>query len=215
MKITKFEHACFVVEDQDNSLIVDPGGYTPHLIIPENVACVIVTHEHADHLNPETLQEIYAKNSSTVIVAHQTVVDKIQAVNSSLPCTAVKAGDRQRILSFTIDFFGGEHAVIHQDIPRVANLGIMINDALFYPGDSFVEPQKPVKVLALPISAPWLKIAETIDYMRSVQPEIAFPTHDAILSSTGQALYDNMLLSFAEKSKTTYKRINQAPLTVS
>ncbi len=212
MKITNFEHACFTVENQTDSLIVDPGGYTSNLVIPENVVCVVITHEHADHLDIALLQNILSKNPSMTIVAHQTIVDKILEKNTSFPCRIVAAGDTQTIASFSIKFYGGEHALIHHDIPRVANLGIMINDTVFYPGDSLVKPDKPVAVLALPISAPWLKIAETIDYMRAVQPEITFPTHDAILSPTGQALYDTMLTSFANNNHIEYRRIAEAPL---
>ena len=50
MKITKYEHACFVVEEDGESLIVDPGGWTTDLVIPDTVVGVIITHEHQDHI---------------------------------------------------------------------------------------------------------------------------------------------------------------------
>ena len=91
-----------------------------------------------------------------------------------------------------------------EDGARVANLGVMVNDTVYYPGDSFTKPEKPVKVLALPITAPWLKIGEVMDFLAEVN---AFPTHDAIASNQGKALVDRMLGGVAEGHGSEYKRL--------
>lgn len=69
---------------------------------------------------------------------------------------------------------------IDPSIPTIANLGIMINNRIYYPGDSFALPDRPVELLALPVSAPWMKVSEAVAFANAVQPAKIFPTHDAI-----------------------------------
>lgn len=214
MKITKYEHACFSVELDGKLLIVDPGVFTTNLAAPENVVAVVVTHEHADHFDPAALGAIIAHNPDAVIIAHETITRQFGDQNETLPYETVATGDKVSVEPFELEFFGGDHAVIHPDIPQIANLGVMINDTVFYPGDSFVRPGRDIQVLALPVSAPWLKISEVIEYLMDVTPKVAFPTHDAIASSVGKSLPDRMIPPFAEKVGALYKRIDDAPFSV-
>lgn len=203
MKITKFEHACFTVEIDGQSLVVDPGNFTTDLIVPKHVVAVVITHEHGDHFDIGKLQAISQENPDVTIIAHASITGQLDAFSTK----SVNAGDEVTIGPFSLRFYGGEHAVIHSDIPVIANIGVLINERVFYPGDSFVQPDIPVEVLALPVGAPWLKISETIDYLLAVKPRIAFPTHDAVLSDIGKRVPDNRLPSYAEKVGTKYVRL--------
>ncbi|MDB5177640.1 MAG: hypothetical protein JWO61_23, partial [Candidatus Saccharibacteria bacterium] len=138
------------------------------------------------------------------IYAHEDITKQF---GDTLPNQAVSAGESITAEPFTLEFFGGEHAVIHPSMPVIANLGVLINDSVYYPGDSFTNPSKPVKVLALPVTAPWLKISEVMDYLVDVKPGLAFPTHDAVASDFGKQLPDRMLPSFAESYGGSYQRI--------
>ena len=40
-----------------------------------------------------------------------------------------------------------------------------------------------MEVLGLPTAAPWLKLSEAVDLLRAVRPRLAFPVHDAVLST--------------------------------
>lgn len=204
MKIIKYEHACFVAEQDEKFIVVDPGNWSNDLEIFNGVVAVVVTHQHADHCDQEQLAAIIEKNPRAIIIADQSVTERL----SSLPTKIVTAGDKVEIAPFTLEFFGGQHATIHPDIPPIANLGVMINNAIYYSGDSFFQPDQPVDTLALPVSAPWLKISEVMDYLASVKPRLAFPTHDAILSDNGKLLVDNMLTTVAEKNGIEYRRID-------
>lgn len=214
MKITKYEHACFTIEHQGKIIVIDPGVYTTNLPSLENVVAIIVTHEHADHFDPAALGALIAHNPKASVVAHHNITRQFGDANETLPYKSVEAGDAIRIEPFNLEFFGGAHAIIHPDIPAIPNLGVMINDTVYYPGDSFADPKRPVAVLALPISAPWLKISESIDYLVSIEPTIVFPTHDAILSPVGRVLIDRMIPTFAAQAGSTYQRIDHTPLEI-
>jgi len=203
MELTKYEHACFTIEKDGKLLIVDPGVYTNDLQTPENVVAVVVTHEHADHFDPAALDAIIAHNPKAIIIAEKTITEKL----SELPTATVEPGDKYTVPPFMFEFFGGEHALIHSSMPVIGNLGVMINDTVYYPGDSFTLPNKPVDVLALPISAPWLKLGDTMDYLIAIKPRLAFPTHDALLSPIGKSLPDNMLPNLMKSFGGEYKRL--------
>jgi L-ascorbate metabolism protein UlaG (beta-lactamase superfamily) len=210
MKLTKYEHACFTVEIDDKLLVVDPGNFTNNFTVTENIVGIIITHEHADHFDPNQLAAIYNKNPESVLVSLPSIIEKMPDHSSQ---TAI-IGQTLKVGPFILEFFGGKHAIIHPDIPVIDNFGVMINDTLYYPGDSFSVPTKSVKVLALPVSAPWMKISEMIDFLRTVKPALAFPTHDAILSKTGMILSDTLARRFAEPIGTEYKRIDDTTVEI-
>jgi len=210
MKLTKYEHACFTLETAGEVLVVDPGSFTNDFVVTDNIAAIVVTHEHADHFNPDKLAAIYAKNPNAVFVSLPAIVDKLPGHKSH----AVRPGDKVDIGPFRLRFFGGKHALIHVSLPLIDNLGVLINETVYYPGDSFTLPNTPVDVLALPVGAPWLKLSETMDFLTAIKPLLVFPTHDAVLSDIGKALPDNLLPAIAEKVGAEYKRIDGLSITV-
>lgn len=204
MELTKYEHACFVVEKDGKSVVVDPGVLTTDFTMPDNVVAVIITHEHADHLDLDHLSAISEANPRVVMIGPRDVTAKLKGFETR----AVHGGDNFTIDGIELEFFGDEHAAIHPTLPRAQNVGIMIDERVYYPGDSFTVPEKSVDTLALPIGAPWLKISETIDFMIAVAPRFAFPTHDAVLSHDGQGFSDANVARFAEANDVEYRRID-------
>lgn len=204
MKLTKYEHACFTVEKDGRSVVIDPGEYTTDLPALENVVAIVVTHEHPDHFDPTALGALIAHNPEATIYAHESITKQL---GDTLPNKPVSADMSVNVANFTLEFLGEKHAVIHPDIPVVANLAVMINNTVYYPGDSFTSPERPVDVLALPSMAPWMKMSEAFDFLMAVKPRMVFPTHDAIASDAGKALADRMIPMFASKVGTEYLRI--------
>lgn len=203
MKLTKYDHACFTVEKDNQTLVVDPGNFSTDYLPSNTVIAVIITHEHPDHYDPEQLAAIVDKNPEAVIIGHESITSRIEVFKTQ----AVNTGDKLAIGPFDLEFFGGTHAVIHRTVPVVANLGVMINDLLYYPGDSFTLPGRPVDTLAIPAGAPWLKIGDAMDFLELIRPRLAFPTHDAVLSELGKESADRWLQMAAERHDITYQRL--------
>ena len=203
MKLTKYSHACAVIEKAGSAIVIDPGVWSSDLVIPDNVIGIVITHEHADHCDTKLVSDIVAKNPNLNIYAHTDVVANLPG----LPAQAVAAGEAIRLGEFTLEFVGGEHALIHESIPKIANLGVIINDLVYYPGDSFALPIKSVANVAIPVSAPWMRISEAMDFLMEVKAARFFPTHDAILSEVGKNLVDTMLKNTAQNVNAAYERI--------
>lgn len=204
MKLTKYQHACFSVEKDNQIVVVDPGEFSNDFIAPERVVAVIITHQHSDHFDPERLAEIFAKNDEVLVLGPADVIETIEIENKRI----VMPGETVHVGPFDFEFFGGIHTLIHESLPRPQNLGVMINDLLFYPGDSLVSPQRDIDVLALPVVAPWLRISDAIDYLLEVKPRLVLPTHDAIASENGKEVVDRMLSDIASEQNIDYQRIS-------
>ena len=189
MRLTKYQHACFTVELDGQTVLVDPGNLTTDLDEIVGLTAVVITHQHVDHYDKQLLDSLL--EDEVPIYAEQTVLTELGLPTSD----PVDPGDVIEIGPFRIEFFGGEHATIHRNIPDLANLGVIINDTVCYPGDSFASPDATIDTLLLPVAAPWMKIAEAIDYVNQVEPRLAVPTHDAILSTAGQEIADRVVAS--------------------
>lgn len=209
MKLTKFAHACFTLEKDSQVLVVDPGEYATDFVVPENVVGVVITHEHPDHFDYAVLEQIIAKNPEALVVANPDITAQL----AGMPIHSVTAGDQAVVGPFNLEFFGGHHAPVHPTLPIVANLGVLINEKIYYPGDSFTLPGKEIDMLALPVAAPWLTIGEVFDFLTQAAPARAFPTHDAILSDTGKQLVDDMVSLPARQIGTQYYRLTE-PLEI-
>ena len=103
-------------------------------------------------------------------------------------------GDTFTAAGFDVQVHGELHAVIHPDIPRITNVGFLIDGGkVFHPGDALTVPDHPVETLMLPVMAPWNKISEVIDYVREVKPQRAYDIHDALLTDLARPIYDRQV----------------------
>lgn len=209
MKLTKYDHACLTLEKNDRLIVIDPGTFTRDFTVPNDVSAIVVTHQHADHFDPDLIAAIYATSPRALLLADRSIIDLVPDSRGH----AVTAGDKVDVDGFDLEFFGGTHANIHASLPTIANIGVLVDDTLYYPGDSLTLPGKPVDILALPAAAPWLKISEAIDFMTAVRPRFAFPTHDAVLSDLGKRVHDTMLEQAAKSAGITYQRL-QSPIEI-
>jgi len=200
MKLTKFEHACLILEVADERLIIDPGVFTMPLGDFGEVVAIVVTHEHGDHWTTEQLERIIERNPDVVIYGPAGVA----AAAGELPVTVVKDGDEIEVGAFTLKFFGEKHAVIHESIPVIDNVGVLVNDELFYGGDALVVPPVEVATLAAPVGAPWLKIGDAMDYVVAVKPKRAFPVHEMVLSVAGKGMGNDRLTWAVEQGGGSY-----------
>ncbi|MDL9980032.1 MBL fold metallo-hydrolase [Microbacterium sp. ASV49] len=205
MRVTKHEHAALLVEDGGKALIIDPGSFTSPFTDLHDVVGIVITHEHQDHWTPEHLERILKYTGPIPIFGPAGVV----AAASAFDVTEVHPGDTVELDPFTLRFFGGKHAVIHKSLPVVDNVGVLVNDEFYYPGDSYAVPEGvDVKLLAAPVGAPWLKIGEAMDYVLAVKPRRLFGTHDMTLSMIGLVMHRARLAWAVEQNGGEYVELD-------
>lgn len=190
MRVTKFEHAALRIDANGETLLIDPGSFTSPIDDLSGLVAVVITHEHPDHWTPDHLDRILRAAPGTPIFAPSGVARAADGYE----ITVVAPGDTVQAGSFALKFFGGEHAVIHSSIPLVENVGVLVNDEFYYPGDSYAVPEGvEVGTLAAPLGAPWLKVGDAMDYVLAVKPRRSFGTHDMTLSIAGKTMHRQRL----------------------
>jgi L-ascorbate metabolism protein UlaG (beta-lactamase superfamily) len=185
MHLTKHAHACVALTKDARTIVIDPGAFTPDARqAVAGAEAVLITHEHFDHIDEEMLRTALGEQPELRVVAPTGVREKLGDHDGRV--TAVAAGDKLRIAGFAIAVVGEWHALIHPDIPAVANVGYVVDGAVYHPGDSYFVPGVAVTTLLLPTSGPWTKLGEGADFVRAVRPERVVQIHELMLSELGQ-----------------------------
>ncbi len=204
MRLTKLEHACVRLESDGAALVIDPGVWSgPDAL--DGADAVLVTHEHVDHLDADRLRALLENSPATRLWTNASVASQFEGFGGQV--RAVAHGDTFTAAGFDVHVYGSEHAVVHRDIPVVANTGFAIGGEVFHPGDALTVPEDPVATLLLPGNAPWLKVSEMVDYAREVRPQRAYVIHDGLLNARGLALLENMLKVASQPVGGTFTRL--------
>lgn len=189
--MTKRGHSCVRLERDGATLVIDPGGFSE----PDSAVgadAILVTHEHPDHFDEGRLRAALEANPAAEIWTLSSVADQLTAAFPGRVHT-VGHGDAVRAAGFEVEVHGELHAVIHPDIPRITNVGFLVDGVVFHPGDALTVPHRPVDTLLVPLQAPWSKVQEIIDYLREVAPRRALDIHDGLLSETAHPVYGRLL----------------------
>lgn len=185
MELTKYNHATVVLAQDGATLVIDPGTFTPESAeLVAGATAVLVTHEHGDHFDAEAIRAGLATNPALIVHGPATVLEALGDHGGRV--VAVSAGDAIEAGPFSVQVFGAQHAVIHPDMPAMANVGYLVNGDVFHPGDAYLVPGVPVRTLLVPTSGPWTSLRWTIDYVREVAPERGIQIHEMLLSDMGQ-----------------------------
>ncbi|MFI0938305.1 MBL fold metallo-hydrolase [Streptomyces sp. NPDC021020] len=191
VKLTKKRHACVRLVKDGQTLVVDPGVFSED----DSAAAadvILVTHEHPDHFDPAKLRAALEANPAAELWTLASVADQLSAAFPGRVHT-VGHGDTFTAAGFDVQVHGELHAVIHPDIPRITNVGYLVDGAVFHPGDALTVPGHPVDTLLLPVMAPWNKLSEIVDYVREVKPRRTVDVHDALLADLARPMYDMQL----------------------
>ncbi|GAA1454627.1 hypothetical protein GCM10009618_20700 [Nesterenkonia lacusekhoensis] len=125
----------------------------------------------------------------------------------------VSPGEVLSVGEVAVETVGGDHAVIHEDIPRVHNIGYVLRaegePVFFHPGDALDTAPAGVEVLALPLMGPWAAMKEQVEFLRALGdaaaeagtaedsqagvPPYSIPIHDELLSDRGRGLLNRQI----------------------
>ena len=168
----------------------------------DGVSAVLITHEHVDHLHLEELRSALERDPRLQLWAPESVAGSFAQFGDQV--MTASAGQAFDAAGFSVRTFGGQHALIHPSIPMIANVGYLVEDAVFHPGDSFVVPPAAVSLLLAPTHAPWSKTAEVIDFVVAVRAPRTVGIHDALLTDPGRQLVESHVARIGAEHGSDY-----------
>lgn len=210
MRITKLGHACVRIEHEGLTVVLDPGAFTDPSAV-DGADVVLVTHEHPDHYVADNLRRADAPvHTIEGVAAHvrKDAPDLVERLSVVAPGDTFTLGSGAA--SISVRAVGEQHAVIHPELPRINNSGYLLDIAgtkVFHPGDALTGPGEDIDLLLLPVSAPWLRIADAIDFAREVGAPRNLAVHDKVYSDLGLGVADAHLQKFLEPRGQTYTRL--------
>ncbi|MTD58045.1 MBL fold metallo-hydrolase [Amycolatopsis pithecellobii] len=180
MKIVHFGHSCVLLQTDGARILIDPGAFSAGFESERELSAVFITHQHFDHIDADKLPALLEANADAKLIVDPGTEETVAKLGVEFQI--IQPGDALEIGGTAVNAVGGQHAVIHRDIPVIPNVGLIFGHGAFYhPGDAFHVPEQKIDVLGLPTGAPWLKAGEAVDFLRAVGPRLAVPIHEAVL----------------------------------
>ena len=204
MELTKHGHACVVLSDGERRLVIDPGAFTEPSAL-DGASAVLITHEHADHFVPDRVRAALDSDPALEVWTNKSVAAQLEGLGGRVH--VVGNGDAVTAAGFEVTVHGELHAEIHPDVPRIANIGFLVNGQVFHPGDALTVPGEPVATLLVPMHAPWSRTADVIDYVRAVDADPAYAIHDGLLNDTGLSVVGGLLGERGPGTPTPFSRL--------
>ncbi|MDQ2758828.1 MAG: MBL fold metallo-hydrolase [Actinomycetota bacterium] len=191
MRLTHLGHACLLVEVAATRVLLDPGTFSSGFEGLTRLDAVVVTHQHADHLDRGRLPALLAANPEAVVLADPESVRLL--TDDGVAAVTLVEGERVTVRDVTLQPVGQRHAVNHDGVRCCTNVGVVVRTegepSLYHPGDAYDGQPGDVDVLAVPVNAPWCRVSESIDFVRRIAPRTITPIHQALLSPAGVSLY--------------------------
>ncbi|MEU4387805.1 MBL fold metallo-hydrolase [Promicromonospora sp. NPDC023805] len=217
MQLTFHGHACVSLglPDGGGTLVIDPGTFSDTAAALPGAAAVLITHDHPDHVDVPVVVEHLGSAPDIQVWATTPAADALRAGGAPADRVhEVAPGQVLEIAGVRVTVGGGDHAVIHPEIPRAVNVTYLVETdgaSVFHPGDSYEAPASlpaaGLDVLLLPVAGPWMKLSEAIDFTRSVPARTVVPIHEALLSEIGLTIVGARLDTARLSGDYTYSRL--------
>lgn len=182
MRVSKYIHACLLVEDGDDKILFDPGkfSFVEGLVKPDDfksLTAIILTHRHPDHVDDDALEKLVRNNPSAAVLTNSEIESELS--RQGISAEVFEAG-RRAVGNFELKAVGAEHApILNAQTPQ--NTAYVVSGRLLHPGDSFdrsLDAYQGIELLALPIMAPWTTELEVAEFARRISPRQIIPIHD-------------------------------------
>jgi len=182
MRIEKYVHSCLLVEDGGTRILFDPGKFSfmeggTKADRFRELAAIVLTHEHPDHMDDESLKTIVANNPGAPVIANTSIRDRL--AEKGIEVESHESGSRT-VGAIALRAIVASHANLLNNVPP-RNVAYVVNDRLLHPGDSFDEALdvcKGIEILALPVMAPWNTELQVAAFAIRLAPKVAIPIHD-------------------------------------
>src|SRR4051812_33056523 len=112
MRITKYIHACLLVEEGSDRILFDPGKFSliEGLVKPDvfrDLSAVILTHQHPDHVDDDALATIMDNNPGAVLLTNTDLQTRL--AEKKISAEMFESG-RRSVGHFSFEAVEAKHA---------------------------------------------------------------------------------------------------------
>lgn len=171
MKITKYIHSCLLIEENNKTILIDPGIYTFNERVLDinsltKLDYILITHEHQDHMYVPAIKDVMKRLPSVKIISNSSVKKFLEKENIYVSTEETEVIKMQEV---------PHEKVVGVEPPL--NVQFDIFGEITDPGDSHSFTST-LEVLALPIQAPWGSYSSAIELAIQLKPKAVIPIHD-------------------------------------
>lgn len=176
MKLSKHLHSCLLIEENNKTVLIDPGNFTyqEQALSPETIKSldyILITHEHPDHMHVPFIKDLVKQFPAVKIISNPSVKANLQQEIINVHTDLSELPD-----DVGIQF---EELAHEQLWDSVAPQNVLFNvfGKITHPGDSYhVEATE--QILALPVQAPWGSTKAAVELALRLKPQVIIPIHD-------------------------------------
>jgi len=197
MKLTKYVHACVLVEDDQLTTLFDPGQFSLESGLfdvnkLEKLDFVVITHEHFDHFYEPFVQVLVQKFPDVQFLSTPEVVRKL--LNLGITNALNDSNDFVKLSPLNHDSMEPLNPG-----PMCQNVAVNYKEKISHPGDSHHLADSK-EVLFLPLAGPWGSTIEAVRMAVKLRPKVIVPIHDWMWNDKWRnTMYDRMEVFFAEQ----------------
>lgn len=201
MRITKYNHACLLVEDNDINTLIDPGNYSEEVLdimkLPP-LSYLVITHAHQDHFYLPLVKKLATIFPDLRIITTPEIVEQLATEN--IPATS--KGDNYIAVEL----------VPHEKVwaaPLAQNIMVTVGGRLAHPGDSHTF-KTDAEILALPFAAPWGSTTRAVEIVEELRPKVVIPIHDFMLKDASRQGMYQWVDAYLRPQGIDFKKIETA-----
>lgn len=176
MKVRKFPQSHLVLEKDGKTLIIDPGYITFEKGFKvsdfQGADVYLITHQHADHLGPETINEIVG---SAPVFGNYDVVKKLKEVGVE-QAEVIKNLEEIEVEGFKIKAVDIPHFK-KEGFEMPPNTGFLIDGIFFHPGDGDKAPAITSENAAVPIGGATITFDSAMEFIKGIGAKVVIPIH--------------------------------------
>lgn len=199
--LRRIANSCLTVTTDEGTTLFDPGFFSwesddVDLGAIGDVQRVLITHAHADHLEPAFVRWLVDRGDDVAVHADGEVAAALEQHDVAVVLEAPTGASFED--------------VTHEPIPTGAtppNRAWTIDGVLTHPGDSY-EPTTTAPVLALPLLIPWGSTTASAAFARRLAPRAVVPIHDFYLSASGRQVAMDLATKGLEGSGVELLRLD-------
>lgn len=203
MRLSKYLHSCLLIEDNQKTVLIDPGSFTyqEHALTTDMLSkldYMLITHEHADHMSILFIKQLVAKFPDVQLLSNPSVAQILAkehiAVHTDLSTLPSDVDIRFEDVS--------HGRIFDRETPQ--HVLFEVFGRLTHPGDS-IDFERSLDILALPLIGPSWMITQAAEKAVALKPKTVIPIHDHHWRDNFRKEYYQRLEAFFKEKGIEFK----------